>query len=333
MKSKAGITSCIINKRPSVASATMSEEVRFSLLEKSVSAEFQADFTSYPQGLVRGDPGRFVLTQKYADSVDIFRNFPVRSDDVWVVTFPKCGTTWTQEMVWMITHDCDLEAAKEKLQVRSPFIEWPTLPQTDSPVLMDFQKIEAMPSPRVLKSHLPFYLLPPRLADTCKVVYVARNPKDVIVSYFHHHQIVSVQNFTSDIEKFAEYFMNDELYYSPFFAHILEGWAKREHPNVLFLFYEDMKRNLRGEIEKVCTFLGKTLSEQQLELLTRHLHFDSVSKNTAINFMESKADSKEPCKFIRKGMLRGTPFQFKYSPMLNHLQVKLVTGRITSTRN
>ena len=91
MKSKAGITSCIINKRPSVASATMSEEVRFSLLEKSVSAEFQADFTSYPQGLVRGDPGRFVLTQKYADSVDIFRNFPVRSDDVWVVTFPKCG--------------------------------------------------------------------------------------------------------------------------------------------------------------------------------------------------------------------------------------------------
>jgi len=169
MKSKAGITSCIINKRPSVASATMSEEVRFSLLEKSVSAEFQADFTSYPQGLVRGDPGRFVLTQKYADSVDIFRNFPVRSDDVWVVTFPKCGTTWTQEMVWMITHDCDLEAAKEKLQVRSPFIEWPTLPQTDSPVLMDFQKIEAMPSPRVLKSHLPFYLLPPRLADTCKV--------------------------------------------------------------------------------------------------------------------------------------------------------------------
>jgi len=42
---------------------------------------------------------------------------------------------------------------------------------------------------------------------------VARNPKDVIVSYFHHHQIVSVQNFTSDIEKFAEYFMNDERTY------------------------------------------------------------------------------------------------------------------------
>ena len=42
------------------------------------------------------------------------------------------------------------------------------------------------------------------------MVYVARNPKDVIVSYFHHHRLINVQNYTNDIEKFAEYFMNDE---------------------------------------------------------------------------------------------------------------------------
>ena len=34
------------------------------------------------------------------------------------------GTTWTQEMVWMIAHDCDTEAAKESLITRSPFIEY-----------------------------------------------------------------------------------------------------------------------------------------------------------------------------------------------------------------
>ena len=70
----------------------MSEEVQFSVLEKSLSAEFQVDFPSYPQGLVRGDPGQFVLTPKFAESASVFRNFPTRSDDVWVVTFPKCGT-------------------------------------------------------------------------------------------------------------------------------------------------------------------------------------------------------------------------------------------------
>ena len=32
------------------------------------------------------------------------------------------------------------------------------------------------------------------------------------------------------------------VYYAPFFGHILDGWAKKDHPNVLFLFYEDMKK-------------------------------------------------------------------------------------------
>ena len=74
----------------------MSNEVvetafRFSAIEKSLSCEFRADFPNYLQGLVRGDPGGFVLTQKYADRVDVYRNVPLRADDVWIVTFPKCG--------------------------------------------------------------------------------------------------------------------------------------------------------------------------------------------------------------------------------------------------
>ena len=39
---------------------------------------------------------------------------------------------------------------------------------------------------------------------------MARNPKDVIVSYFHHHKLLALQEFTADIEKFADYFMKDE---------------------------------------------------------------------------------------------------------------------------
>ena len=66
-------------------------DVRFSLLEKSLSAEFLADFPSYVQGLVRGDPGGLILTQKYADTADKYLNFTLRSDDVWIVTYPKCG--------------------------------------------------------------------------------------------------------------------------------------------------------------------------------------------------------------------------------------------------
>ena len=33
---------------------------------------------------------------------------------------------------------------------------------------------ESMPSPRVIKTHLPLDMLPPDLLDVCKVVFVAR---------------------------------------------------------------------------------------------------------------------------------------------------------------
>ena len=40
------------------------------------------------------------------------RELEVRSDDVWISSFPKCGTTWTQEMVWNIVNNMDLDTAK-----------------------------------------------------------------------------------------------------------------------------------------------------------------------------------------------------------------------------
>ena len=56
------------------------------------------------------------------------------------------------------------------------------------------------PSPRFVKSHLPMSMNNPRLLDTCKVVYVARNPKDACVSYYHHNRLMRGHGFTGDLE-------------------------------------------------------------------------------------------------------------------------------------
>ncbi|KAJ7351136.1 Sulfotransferase domain [Desmophyllum pertusum] len=106
---------------------------------------------------------------------DFISNFQTRADDVFVATFPKSGTTWVQEIVWQIFNDGNVHS--ETIFQRVPFLEIANnlhFPQPD---------IKTLPSPRILKTHLPYDVIPKGAnKDTrCKYIYIARNPKDTVV--------------------------------------------------------------------------------------------------------------------------------------------------------
>ncbi|KAK7080877.1 hypothetical protein SK128_024479, partial [Halocaridina rubra] len=85
-------------------------------------------------------------------------NFQFRSDDIIVASFPKTGTTWIQEIVYMLTHDLKKsDASSELLETRFPYLEYP---------YPGLKTITLQKEPRFIKTHLPYSLLPPSFENS-----------------------------------------------------------------------------------------------------------------------------------------------------------------------
>lgn len=65
--------------------------VEFKTIPETLESSFKDDFPAYPTGLVRGEPGGFVFHPHYAEKAEKIYNMKVRSDDVWIRTFPRSG--------------------------------------------------------------------------------------------------------------------------------------------------------------------------------------------------------------------------------------------------
>lgn len=145
-----------------------------------------------------------------------------------------------------------------------------------------FQLADDLPSPRLLKTHLPASLLPRELwRKRSKIIYVARNVKDAVVSF--HPFLEALATFKGTKDQFIDAFMNDDLYYCPFWDHILEFWEMRHEPNIYFTSYEMMQKDLKGVLRDLCKFMDKPVpSEEILSKAFDHLSFDSMKSELAV---------------------------------------------------
>ncbi|KAF5274102.1 hypothetical protein FQR65_LT04500 [Abscondita terminalis] len=289
---------------------------------------------SYCDSYVQFGKNDTCLNGIYLNYIDVIRNFEIRNDDIIVASYPKAGTTWTQEVVWMIANNVDFIGAQEHLDKRFPHLELCTL--------FDFKKLELktgstrpeyvrdsveytknLPAPRLIKTHLPFSLLPDQIQNGTrvpKIIYVIRNPKDVCVSYYHHGTLM--QGWRTNLDNFSEVFLADKAMYGSYWKHVLEFWDRRLSSNVLLICYEDMKKNLLSVIRKIADFLDKTLPEEKIPQLLEHLSFESMKNNRAVN-QEDKIQSRLKHKlatgtgsFIRSGNVK------KYKQEMSHVLIK-----------
>ncbi|NXL53934.1 ST1C1 Sulfotransferase, partial [Podilymbus podiceps] len=229
--------------------------------------------------------------------------FKARPDDLLIATYAKAGTTWTQEIVDMIQQNGDVEKCRRATTYRRhPFLEWSI---QESPA-GSLELAEAMPSPRTIKTHLPVQLVPPSFWEqNCKVIYMARNAKDNLVSYYHFHRMNKGMPDPGTWEEFMEKFMTGKVLWGSWYDHVKGWWKAKDKHRILYLFYEDMKENPKQEIQKILKFLEKDVNQEVLNKILHNTSFEIMKENPMTNYTQEfqgvMDHSVSP--FMRKGVV------------------------------
>ncbi|XP_070549801.1 sulfotransferase 1B1-like [Ptychodera flava] len=210
-----------------------------------------------------------------------------REDDVFVASYPKSGTTVMIEMVSLLMNGADITANLSSPQpARVPMVE------------MYYKQ---------MTRYGWFYLLLNRiltllLNHTTPSVYSmgdAGPPQFIRRSQSHRtntnaeaHQnppTVQVIPETSSSEKL-------QVCYGDWFNHVLEWWDHKDDSNILFLKYEDLKKNPREVLRDTARFLDVRVTEEMEDVILEHCSFRKMKENKAVNFDQSRS-------FIRKGVI------------------------------
>jgi hypothetical protein len=217
--------------------------------------------------------------------------FRSREDDIFIVTYPRSGTTWMQMVLYQLTTDGRMDFTH--ISEVSPWFERSLALGT-----AEARDFESLPSPRIFKSHLPYMWLP----GGGRYIYITRDGADVAVSYYHLYR--SHLGFEGSFSDFFERFISGRVQYKSWFKHVAGWQARRGRPDVLFVSYEDMLASLGSVVGEVAGFCGLEIDEARLDRVLRRCDFEFMKKHQGRFDHATKVlmdRGIRPESFIRKG--------------------------------
>ncbi|WP_299786916.1 sulfotransferase domain-containing protein [uncultured Marivita sp.] len=226
----------------------------------------------------------------------------IRPDDVFVVTPPKCGTTWMQTIVALLfSGDPDVET---ELSVKMPWVDVRIREMSEVAARLD-----AMTHRRSMKSHTPMDGLP--LHHQAQYICVFRHPLDAHFSYRKHVRNIPMSwfdlwypqddtdgtTFRRFLDGGAEGFDTDAMPLAHILRHYKAAMARADMSNVTLFHYADMKRDLAGTFAKVAALLDISHSDDVMKHLVQAATFDNMKANAeryapsgGKGFMKSDSD-------------------------------------------
>jgi aryl sulfotransferase len=223
---------------------------------------------------------------------DVYRPRP---NDIVIATAPKCGTTWTQQIVCSLIFQ---DPTPRALPEVSPWVE----ARFRNTAEQMRTQLEGQTHRRFLKTHLPIDGLP--LYDEVQYIHVARDGRDAVLSMHNHFTGFA----DAQIEVFDRIGLSDPAIGRPyprlpedpmaffrgwigqpvepekslpgstpsFFWTTRGYWNERRRPNLLLVHYSDLKADLDGEMRRIAEFLDIERDEAIWPSLVRAAGFEAM---------------------------------------------------------
>ena len=205
-----------------------------------------------------------------------FGGFQPSAGDVFVATYPKCGTTWMTHIVHGLRSGGDMSFGEI-----TEVVPWDIMATICGQDLDGARRVRL----RAFKSHESFGTICKTAGATratvgdAKYIYVIRDPKDAFLSFYHFlPAYVGLRSGDISMRLFCDAIFAGVSHSGTIWEHLLGWWKVREHENVLFIHFETMLRDLRGSVETVAAFLGVEADAALLEKVTAQSSYAFMSR-------------------------------------------------------
>nr|KAG5713242.1 hypothetical protein BaRGS_007769 [Batillaria attramentaria] len=181
-------------------------------------------------------------------------------------------------------------------------------PRAKELLMMDVtrvSKLDKLHSPRVLNTHLPFTMLPAEqmLSRRLKVVHVYRNPRDVMVSMYHHLKQFRLVG-TESVHSFVKTFLAGEVIYGHYARYLNQmNRFMNENPElpIYSVSYEDMKSNATDTVRGLAEYLEVPATEVLIADIVAACAFHKLKKVDETKEQVTYLGFQIGQKFYRKG--------------------------------